>query len=106
MQAVEPVSTRDATERLAKIIDITYAKAYLQQVADKATHMNSEERTQLLRLPKELEDLFDRTLGDLNTEPVNLEFNPDSKPFNCKYYPVPRINKEPFWREIHRLVKT
>ena len=30
MQAVEPVSTRDATERLAKIIDITYAKAYLQ----------------------------------------------------------------------------
>ena len=52
MQTAEPVSTRDATERLVKILDITYVKADLEYVAAKATKMNSEERTQLLRLLK------------------------------------------------------
>ena len=30
MQTAEPVSTRDATERLVKILDITYVKADLE----------------------------------------------------------------------------
>ena len=32
MQAVEPVSTREATERLVKILGSTYTKKYLEQV--------------------------------------------------------------------------
>ena len=37
MQTVEPASTREATERMVKILNSTYAKAYLKQVADNET---------------------------------------------------------------------
>ena len=93
MQNSEPVSTRESTERLVKTLNSTYAKSDLKQVADNATHLNAEEITQLLSLLEDLEDLFDGTLVDWDTEPVNLELKPCYKPFYCKYYLVPIINK-------------
>ena len=49
--------------------------------------------------------MFDGTLGDWYTEPVDLELNPDSKPFNSRYYPVHRINKETLRKELKSLVE-
>ena len=63
MQTSEPASTREATERVVKILYINYMKAELNQVADNATQLNDEERTQLLSLLEDFEDLFDGTLG-------------------------------------------
>ena len=71
-------------------------KADLKQVSDNSTQLNAEEINQLLSLPKDFEDLFGVTLGDWATEPVDLELKPGSKPFNSRYYPVPRIDKETF----------
>ena len=67
--------------------------------------MNTEERTQLLSLLKYLKDLFDGNLGDWYIYPVDLELNPDSKPFNCRYYVFPRIIMENFFNELKCLVK-
>ena len=50
MKTTEPYFTREATEILLKILDSTYAKADIKQVADNATQLNYEERTQLLML--------------------------------------------------------
>ena len=50
IQAAEPASTRKSTERIVKILDITYAKEDLKQVADNSTQINAEERTLLLSL--------------------------------------------------------
>ena len=61
IQTVEPASTREATEILVKIIDSYYAKEDLKQVSNNATHINAEEKTQLLRLIEDSEDLFDGT---------------------------------------------
>ena len=58
--------------------------------------MDADERSQLLGLLKDFEDLFDVTLGEWDTETVNISLNTDSKTFNCKHYPVLRINKETF----------
>ena len=49
--------------------------------------------------------MFDGTLGDWATEPVKLELNPDSKPFNSRCYLVPIINKAFFRKELKSLVK-
>ena len=100
MHTVETASTQEATERTVKILDSTYEKADLKQVANNATQLNNEERTQLVSLLKYSEDLFDGTLGDWAIEPVGLKPKPDSKPFNSKYYPVPIINKETFRKEL------
>ena len=64
MKTEEPVSTRDANERLVKIIESTYAKSNLGQVAINATQMSSEERTQIIRILQDYEELFDGNLGD------------------------------------------
>ena len=50
MQTENKFSTREATERLLKIVDSTYEEAYPKQVADNAAHLNNGERTQLLML--------------------------------------------------------
>ena len=98
MQTAEPASTQESNDQMVKILDSTYAKA------DNISQINDEERTLLLSLIKDFEDLFGGTLDDWTTEPFNLEINPDSKPFNSRYYPVPRINKETFRKDIKRLV--
>ena len=67
--------------------------------------MNAEEITQLLSLLEDFEDLFDGTLVDWATDAVYLELNPDSKPFNSRYYPVPIIDKEKNCKELKRLVE-
>ena len=59
----------------------------------------------LLSLIEDFEELFDGTLGDWSTKPVDIELKPDSKPFNSRYYPVPRINKEIFQKDLNCLVE-
>ena len=41
MKTAEPDSTIESTERLFKIIDITYAKSELQQVDNNTTQLNA-----------------------------------------------------------------
>ena len=62
LPTAEPASKREANEILVKILNSTYAKTHLTKVADKATQLNAEEITQLIRLLKYFEDLFDGTL--------------------------------------------
>ena len=90
---------------MVKILNSTYAKADLKQVADNAIQLNSEERTQLLIILEDFKELFDATLGYWDTEPVGLELKPGYKPFNGRYYPVPIINKEIFCKDLKRLWK-
>ena len=105
MQTAEPASTRESNEWMVKILNSTYAKADLKQVANNSTQLNNEERNLLIILLEDFEELFDGTLGDWATEPVNLELNPYSKPFNSRYYLVPIFNKEIFRKEFKLLVE-
>ena len=54
-----------------------------------ATHINADERNQLIGIIKEFWDFFDGTLVEWDTEPVNLGLKKKSKPFNCKHFPGP-----------------
>ena len=63
-----------------KILNITYVSAELEEVLANATQLNYEERNQLLSLIRSFEGFFNGNLRNLDTEPVDLELNPDSKP--------------------------
>ena len=104
-QTVEPAATQEATQRVIKILDSNYEKADLEEVVDNAHQLNDEEKGQLLALLKDFEDIFDGTLGHWDTEPIDIELRPDAKPYNGRYYPVPKINKETFRKELMRLVE-
>ena len=67
MQTSEPASTIKATDRLVKILGSYYLKAELKQVANNATQLNAEERTQVLRLLEYSGDFFNGTLGYWDT---------------------------------------
>ena len=54
---------------------------------------------------KKFEYLFDGTIGMLNTAPVDLELNDDAKPVWSRPYPVPRVHKAMFRKEVEILVK-
>ena len=80
------------------ILDGAYTKVDLKQVADNTTHIDTEEITQLLRQLKYFEGLFYGPLGYRDTDPVDLDLNPNSKPYLG-------INKETFYKELQGLVK-
>ena len=42
MQTVELASTREATDRMIKVLNVTYAKEDLNQIADNKTLVNTE----------------------------------------------------------------
>ena len=86
-----------------KNIYSTNVKADLEHIATNSTKPNYYDITQLLCIQKK-EDLFDGTLGERYTEPVNLELNPNYKPFYCKNYPVPSIHKDTYRKELQLLV--
>ena len=48
---------------------------------------------------------FNVTLGTWNAAPIDLELNDDAKRVFSRPYPVPRVHKEIFRKEIERLVK-
>ena len=51
MQTVEPLSTREASERLLKILDTTYSNADIKKLADNATHLNAVEKNSTTKAP-------------------------------------------------------
>jgi hypothetical protein len=103
-QTVEPKATKEATERIVKILDSNYEAANLHDVAANAHSLNAQQKNQLLSLLEDFEDIFDGTLGHWQTKPVEIELKPGAKPYSGRYYPVPKINKETFKRELLRLV--
>ena len=73
----------DTTEadRIQEILDLKYSKANLAAEVKKSDLLDAKEQQQLLKLLKKFEPLFDGTLGDWKTDPVDLTLkDPNSKP--------------------------
>jgi hypothetical protein len=67
----------------------------LQKVVAKATKLTKrQEQLSLFTLLQKYEELFDSTLGQLNTESVNIELCDNEKTVSSRYYLVPNGNKE------------
>ena len=104
-QTAEPIATQEATERIVRILNSKYEKTDLDQVAAGAEELDEHQQKKLLSLLKDFEDLFDGTLGKWNTDPIDIETKPDHKPSSARYYPVPKINKATFKKELEHLVE-
>jgi hypothetical protein len=89
--AQEPVITQNTTKR---VIEILYAK---YDKAKKTSH--SKEQLSSSRSVTKREAaliptcLFDGTLGDWNRPPVFIEVNEGARPYHCRPYPIPQMQK-------------
>ena len=105
-ESKEPVVTQKATDRIIRILDANYKKADLRQVANKAIHLTSREREMLYELLLKYKSIFDGSLGDWKTDPVELELKEGAEPHSQRHYPIPRIHREVFKKDLDRLEKT
>ena len=58
------------------VLSSTYAKAYPEQVAEDATHMDAEDRKMIPGIINEFGGLFYGTLDKLDKNLIDLELNP------------------------------
>ena len=100
-----PVVTEAATKRVIKILDAQYAAVDLRQVSLKATHLNTQQRELLYQLLIKYQDIFDGSLGEWRTEPVDFELKEGAEPQSQRHYPIPHVHKETFKKELKRLIK-
>ena len=97
MVSLELVSMREATKHLLQIFDVKYEKAYWQDVGNKYCHYlgKSKQKACLLLLLK-LEELFDGTLGNWDTE---------VSPYDRNAFSVPQLHEATLQSKVERLVK-
>ena len=83
----KPQGTHEATRRVVHILDAKHEKADLQSVVStNFTHLSLQDQNKLLELLIELEELFDGTLGDWNTERVSFELKERAKSCHHSQY--------------------
>ena len=105
-ESLEPSISKIATKRVTRILDAKYDKANLPEVVeDTCKHLTATQRSDLLNLLVQHEELFDGTLGDWRGEEVNFELRPDARPYHGRPFPVPHYHKETIKTEVKRLVE-
>ena len=101
----EPLVTQEATDRMIKILDSNYQKANLKEIVWAAKHLNKTEKNLLYNLLIKFSDIFDGTLGEWRTDPVDFELIDGAQPHSQRHYPIPHLYKEVFKKELDRLEK-
>ena len=62
------------------------------------------QRNELLKVLQKNEEFFDGTLFACKTDTVNFELKQDAEPISSRTYPLPKVHKEIFKKEVERLV--
>jgi hypothetical protein len=94
--AMEPQSSKDATQCAVQILDAKYSKADLQLVIrDNCKHLSANQQKKLLQLLKRYESLFDGTLGDSKTKLVSFQLMEGVSQYKAKLSQYQRYIKKP-----------
>ena len=101
----EPDTVQRASNRVKEITDAKYEAANLDEVCSEQTHLQYEQRHQLLEILRKHEILFDGTLGSWKDERVKLELKNDAEPYHARAYPIPRVHLDTLKLEVERLCK-
>ncbi len=103
--AQEPESTRNTTKGMVEILDAKYDKADLPGIVkNNCVHLSRPHQNSLLALLLKYKELFDGMLGDWKLPPVTIELKEGAKPYHGRPYPIPKIHKATFMKEIDCLI--
>ena len=70
---LEPIGTREATKRMIEVLYTDYNKVNLPEIIkETCKYLSSVEQSKLLRLLIKYEGLFDRTLGEFQTNLIKF----------------------------------
>ena len=74
-------------------------------MGEQCQHLSPKKRERFLHILETFQSVFDGTLCTWKTPPVNLDLKDDATPMCLRPYPVPRLHKAIFRKEVERLVK-
>ena len=104
-QATEPLSTKEETERVTKILDAKYEKADLPKIVEEnCSHLTDDQQRDLLALLEKHTPMFAGKLGQWKGEEVHFELEEGQTPWQGRPYPVPRVHEQTLRNEVQRLV--
>ena len=86
------------------ILDARYEFTDVKDVIDQLTHLNTQQKADLLQVSMENAQMFNGTLGIYPHKKVHLELDPNAKPVHARPYPVPCIHLSTFKKELDHLV--
>ena len=99
----DPLTT-DA-ERIQNIVESKYCPADLNKIVAGCSLLSTNQQEKMHKLLKKFAHLFDGTLGNWKTDPVDLELKDrNEKPYHAKPYPVPHSQEQQLKDEVQRLV--
>ena len=96
-------AVQTATERIQKILDAKYEKAYLVEIAAKAGHLSKQEQDKLFTLLKKFEPMFDGQLGQWTGKAYDKELREGVTPYQTRPFAVPKCYEETLKKEVRRL---
>ena len=97
---------QNLTKQTVKILDASYKKANLAEVLDKnCGHLLSIQQNSMLKLWTKYKELLNGTLGDFQTDPVNLELKKDATLYHGQLHPIPHSQLKVFKQEVEQLCK-
>ena len=86
----------DSMQRTCKILDANYQKSDLSKVVSDSKHFSGNKQSMLRDVLNKYEFLFNGTLVNWKTRPVDVELQSGEKTYYSKPYPVPRAHKAVF----------
>jgi len=99
----DPLTT-DA-ERIQNIVESKYCPADLKKIVGGCNLLSRSQQETFYNLLKKFAHLFDGTLGNWKTDPVDLELrDKNEKPYHAKPYPVPHSQEQRLKDEVQRLI--
>ena len=90
-------------ERQGRILDANYTKVDIDVMVDELDITRSSKRA-LKSTLKKFPTLFGGGLGLLDMEPVSIKLKEGSKPYQGRYYNIPKAYERPTRTEIDRMV--
>jgi hypothetical protein len=88
-----------------RILDAKYKNTNVRDVVDGLTHLNAQQKADLLEVLLENQKMSDGTLGVYPHRKVHIDIDPNAKPKHSRAYPIPRIHLSTFKKELDHLVK-
>lgn len=105
-EATEPLSTKEETERVTRILDAKYKAADLSKIVqENCAHLDATQQMQLLDLLRRHEGMFQGKLGQWVGEEVHFDLKEGAVPWQGRPYPVPKIHELTLRKEVDRLVE-
>ena len=81
---------------MKRIFNAKYSKADIKTIAERSTHIDTQERNELYTLLKKYECLFDGNLGKFHGKLYDIKLKPYAEPYHEKLFTVPRIHELTF----------